>query len=294
MRGGRVARLSPLAAEVAGIDLGQRKEGDFALVQQALDMYPVVVVPKQRVSDEELRGFASYFGTVAPSPVGYVRDTSVDGIYDVDGSEFRASMWHTDLTFESSPMWLGILAAKSLPKVGGDTLWSDMSAAYARLSPLFSRWLLTLDAEHSSAGMSKTGDPSATWIHPVVISRPRTCEPVLYVNPLWTRRIVGLEASESRAVLSFLCELATTTPEITYRHRWLPGDVVVWDMRSTLHRVVDDFGTDQRVLRRVSVLNEPPARFTLADIEDQMLSKQKEMPGTASRSRQSQVVSERR
>ena len=47
-----------------------------------------------------------------------------------------------------------------------------------------------------------------------------------------------------------------------FRHRWSPGDVVVWDMRSTWHRAVDDYGDRERVLRRASVLHDPPQRYS--------------------------------
>jgi taurine dioxygenase len=81
---------------------------------------------------------------------------------------------------------------------------------------------------------------------------------VLYVNPLWTRRVIGVSGRESKWILEGLFDLSTATPEITYRHRWQAGDVVIWDMRSTLHRAIDDYGNQPRVLRRISVLNEPP------------------------------------
>lgn len=262
----QVEQLTPsIGAEVQGLDLRRGVHDDLALVRAALHRHHVVVVREQQLDDRELYTFASYFGTVAPSPAGYVEDTPAKGLYDVNGAEFRASMWHTDLTFEPSPVWLGILAAKSVPSVGGDTMWSNMAVAYSRLSRPFAQFLSGLDAEHTSAGLGRAGEAPLTSVHPVIAARPETGEPVLYVNPLWTQRIVGLEASESASVLDCLNTIALTSPETQLRHRWLPGDVVVWDMRSTMHRAVDDYGTRPRVLRRASVLNEPPKRFDGSD-----------------------------
>lgn len=33
-------------------------------------------------------------------------------------------------------------------------------------------------------------------------------------------------------------------PEFLYRHRWRKGDLLIWDNRNTMHRVVHDHDTD--------------------------------------------------
>ena len=50
---------------------------------------------------------------------------------------------------------------------------------------------------------------------------------------------------------------ASTQPEVTYRHRWSVGDVVVWDNRATMHMGVRDFGDAHRVLHRVTIAGDP-------------------------------------
>jgi taurine dioxygenase len=42
------------------------------------------------------------------------------------------------------------------------------------------------------------------------------------------------------------------------RHRWRPGDVVLWDNRATMHYAVDDYGTVTRRMRRVTVRGDLP------------------------------------
>jgi len=37
------------------------------------------------------------------------------------------------------------------------------------------------------------------------------------------------------------------------RHRWQPGDVVIWDNRATMHYATDDYGTAERRMRRVTI-----------------------------------------
>ena len=46
----------------------------------------------------------------------------------------RLSGWHSDETFRDSPPMATCLRTIDVPKVGGDTLFSSMSAAYDGLS----------------------------------------------------------------------------------------------------------------------------------------------------------------
>jgi alpha-ketoglutarate-dependent 2,4-dichlorophenoxyacetate dioxygenase len=47
--------------------------------------------------------------------------------------------------------------------------------------------------------------------------------------------IVGRTFPEARMFLRDLSEHATQ-PQFIYRHRWGPGDLVIWDNRTTMHR----------------------------------------------------------
>ncbi|NNF77073.1 MAG: hypothetical protein HKN05_03500 [Rhizobiales bacterium] len=62
----------------------------------------------------------------------------------------------------------------------------------------------------------------------------------LYVSETLVERIVGLPPRESDATLRFLHEHCTL-PQFGYRHAWTPGDLVIWDNRSTNHTAVQDF-----------------------------------------------------
>ena len=88
--------------------------------------------------------------------------------------------------------------------------------------------------------------------HPVVRTHPETGEKSLFVNPTYTRWIVGLPPDESDMLLAFLYR-HTVKEQFTYRHQWDVGDLLMWDNRSTMHMVLNDFG-GRRVMYRVSVL----------------------------------------
>ena len=55
-----------------------------------------------------------------------------------------------------------------------------------------------------------------------------------------------------------LCYEHLSQPELTYRHRWQPGDVVIWDNQATLHYATDYYGGGNRLMRRVTVAGSVP------------------------------------
>ena len=50
-----------------------------------------------------------------------------------------------------------------------------------------------------------------------------------------------------------------------YRHRWLPGDVLIWDNRTTMHYAVQDYGDATRVMIRLMIEGERPIETPYQD-----------------------------
>jgi taurine dioxygenase len=181
-------------------------------------------------------------------------------------------MWHTDETFLAEPPLGTFLHARIIPSVGGDTCFASMTAAYAALSAPMRRYLDGLEAEHT---LSRTSE--LAWqvgnapperfadallhersaVHPVVRAHPESGAPALFVNPTYTRRIVGVGKEESDAVLQLLYRHAISE-RFVFRHRWQEGDLVVWDNRCTMHHALFDFAGRRR-MHRVSMLGDRPA-----------------------------------
>ena len=67
----------------------------------------------------------------------------------------------------------------------------------------------------------------------------------------------GMTAKESRNLIEFLYAHSQNIYAM-YRHRWQPGDVVIWDNRCTLHAGVYDHAGQTRVLHRVMCRGERP------------------------------------
>ncbi len=64
-------------------------------------------------------------------------------------------------------------------------------------------------------------------------------------------------------------------PEITLRHRWQTGDVLIWDNQVTSHYAVDDYGTSGRRVRRGTLAGDLPVGpdgFTSHIAEDPLVA----------------------
>jgi len=98
--------------------------------------------------------------------------------------------------------------------------------------------------------------PEAT--HPLVRIHPATGRKGLYLNANRMEQVVGLERAESDALLDQLIAHAIE-PRFQYRHVWRQGDVVIWDNRATMHRVMIDYPMGEpRVMQRVLIEGEKP------------------------------------
>ena len=96
-------------------------------------------------------------------------------------------------------------------------------------------------------------------LHPMVRTHHETGRKVVYINPIRIEGILGLDHREALPLLDEL--LAHATQErLQYRHRWQPGDLVIWDDRRLLHKANGDYDMDQtRYLYRVMLQGEVPS-----------------------------------
>jgi taurine dioxygenase len=229
------------------------------------------------VSRAEQVALARTLGEPTPAHPVVPGDPDHPEILELDGAKGgRNARWHTDVTFVATPPACSVLVADELPAYGGDTLWADTRSAYARLAPGLRALVDGLDAVHRIAPLAYWGEPFDTALsrddaealyrqaaevppvlHPVVRVHPVTGRPSLFVNPGFTTHVPGWSRIESDGLLRLLYE-HMTQPELTVRHRWRPGDVVLWDNRATMHYAVDDYGTVTRRMRRVTVRGDLP------------------------------------
>lgn len=88
-------------------------------------------------------------------------------------------------------------------------------------------------------------------VHDVVRRQPGTGRPYLFVNENLTPCIIGLSPEDSRALLDELFGYYYA-PENVFEHRWVQGDIVIWDNLSLQH-ARGTAGTGTRTLQRVTI-----------------------------------------
>ena len=80
------------------------------------------------------------------------------------------------------------------------------------------------------------------------------------MNANYTTRFVGWSEEESEPLLRYLYAQASR-PEITWRHNWTVGDLLIWDNIATQHAAVGDAAPGEaRTLHRVTIGGTPPSR----------------------------------
>jgi taurine dioxygenase len=94
--------------------------------------------------------------------------------------------------------------------------------------------------------------------HPLVRTHPESGRKAIYLNPIRTEGIVGMTEIEALRLLDELLSHATQ-PQYEYRHRWQPGDLVMWDNRCLLHKANGDYDMGQtRYLYRIMLKGDAP------------------------------------
>ena len=259
-----------VGAEIPGVDLSAPISTELqADLHRALLDWKVIFFRDQTITAEQHRDFARLWGELEvhpflpagdiPEVVAFAKDDVTRGVENI---------WHSDVTWRQAPSLGSILRALEVPPLGGDTLWTDMAAAYEGLPDAVRDRIDGLTAVHDFAGsfgqamstadLAKMQAQYPPAEHPVVRTHPETGQRAIYVNEIFTSHIVGLDPAESDELLHLLCAQARI-PEYQCRFRWKPGSVAFWDNRSTQHYAVSDYWPARRVMERVTIVGDVPA-----------------------------------
>jgi alpha-ketoglutarate-dependent taurine dioxygenase len=215
----------------------------------AFAAHHIVVFPAQSLTREQQFAFATNFGEVEAhgghrgemkryATAHVMTNLDADGKPTIRHSRAANYHWHTDKPYYRAPPMLTMLHAIEVPPYGGNTEFANMTLAHDALPEEMKRRIDGLRVVFAPA----FEDPSrrATVDHPLVRTHPETGRKSLYLGNHATH-IVGAPEGEGLALLDRLLTHATQR-EFVYVHRWRKGDVVMWDNRCLLHRVIVDEG----------------------------------------------------
>lgn len=260
-----------IGAELAGVDLrADLSDEVIAEIGQALAAYKVIFFRNQPLGPTQHLAFARRFGELEVHPFIPGNQAHPELVRFAKGADAAGyeNTWHHDVTWRERPSMGAVLHAIQVPKVGGDTLFADMCAAYDGLDDAMKEKVDGLVAEHDyylSFGIQVPADRRDEFRakypivqHPLVPTHEVTGRKYLYANRIFLSRIVGMAEAESRELVEELCRQADY-PEYQCRFRWEDHSVAFWDNRAVQHYAASDYWPDVRIMERASIVGARPA-----------------------------------
>ncbi len=278
-----IRQIHPVfVGEVTGVDLTKPlSREEVAALEAGMDTYAALVIPGQRITDEQQQAFSRNFGPLENARGGNItKDTDkrlAEGMNDVsnldkDGKPLPKDsrqhlfnignmLWHSDSSFRAVPAKYSLLSCRVLNTNGGNTEFADMRAAYDDLDAATKAEIGDMICEHSlmysrgSLGFLDFTAEEKAMFKPVrqrlVRTHPVTGRKSLYLSS-HAGTILGQTMPEARIILRELTDHATQ-PKYVYSHTWRLHDLVIWDNRQVLHRVRRYDASQPRDMRRTTV-----------------------------------------
>lgn len=245
-----------IGTEVRNVDVNTMSDADFERMYQAWIDTTILLIRGQSMSSEQQVALTRRFGEVVSyTRPEFSRDVHPDVLVlsnivrdgKVIGSPYSGRVWHTDGHYMERPPAGSLLYAIETPPVGGDTAFANMFAAYAALPAATKRQIEGKKVVISRIQSRPYNYPDrpppterqrAEWVdvpQPMVLTHPENGRKALYAGGSVPWRVVDMEEKDSAPLVTFAQEFAVMA-RFTYRHVWKPGDIIVWDNRSAMHR----------------------------------------------------------
>lgn len=256
--------------EVSGIQLAQAEGADMDAIKALIYDHGVAVFRDQDFSPEDHIAFAKRWGEIDINNYFPLQDQYPEIAIvrkRADQETNIGGAWHTDHSYDQIPAMGSILVARTLPPLGGDTLFAHMGAAYDALPQDIKDAIDGLEAFHTAdhvyapdgayaqtdmASELRGQELKTGAVHPVVIRHPHTGRKLLYVNYAFTINFVGQTREESLPLLQTLYDAALTADN-QCRVQWQPGSVAIWDNRTTWHNALNDYHGHAREMHRITL-----------------------------------------
>ena len=283
-------KITPMANEfgtfVDELDLShQVSESVMQTLCDALYKYRVVCVRGQNFTRDSYLRFGRQMGQPIAHVLDHMRMRGYPQLMTVGNTEPRdrdnkirngAALWHTDQSYEAIPARATMLFSLIAPVAGGETQFCDMARAYDALDNAMQARIDALQMAHKYGhGKRRDGELDVNPIinidqdarvppvyHPLVLRHPVTGRPSLYALGHGAHAIHGMTDGEAHDLIEALKDHALQERFI-YRHKYAPGQLVIWDTLQTMHSATPiaplRSRNNARLLWRISVRGRPAA-----------------------------------
>ena len=233
-------------ATIEGLNLRDAGPGTARLLRSALLEHGLLVIRDQTLTPQEQIAATGLFGALETFPAMRGQLNGFEEIFRVasrpeDGHVEVGRYWHSDGSFRADPTPISFWYSVAQASEGGDTLFTDLHRAYAELQDEIKQEFDGLDTVHRNG-----------VVHPLVLKHPKTGIPALYLNVGLTGGVLGYGPDRSRELMQAV-DRHYSRDGATYRHHWLPGDVVVADNLHVAHKATPIGPGARRILNRTTV-----------------------------------------
>ena len=278
------ASADRLGVTVRGLIPQVATDDDIKQLHDAVFEHKLVILKNQDLPSADYLEFARRFGDV----VRYYEpmyehpehpDIFVSSNVPKDGKQIgvprTGKFWHSDYQFRPDPFSITFIYPQVIPAKNRGTHYINMADAYSRLPEDLKRAIEGTYSVHSvrkyfkirpsdvyrplSEVIREVETKTPPHICPTVVKHPRTGEPVLYISEGFTVGIQDADGNdlgedllqrlfEATGQLDDTCSQPGThlvTPE--------PGDLLMWDNRSLIHRALHTPTPEPTVSHRVTV-----------------------------------------
>ncbi|HYR85174.1 MAG TPA: TauD/TfdA family dioxygenase [Terriglobia bacterium] len=181
--------------------------------------------------------------------------------------------WHTDYQFHPEPLPMTLVYPQVLPRGRRGTSYIDMERAYQELPgdlrPYVdgkcgiheAKWrykITSADIDRAIIDILTDIDKVAPAVkHPAVIVHPVTGRKMLYLSSGFSVGLEGLSHEEGRQILARIFD-STEDESPVHFHAWQPGDILLWDNRTLIHKASDTPQGEQSCSYRIGVYDGLP------------------------------------
>ena len=265
-----------LGAEITGINLKNTSKENWEKINSLMLKHKVVFFRNQNISSHEHLELAKHFGPLEKHIYVKAREKYPEILRIIKAANEKHQWgegWHTDVSYNPKPTKVIILRSHKIPPVGGDTMFSNMELAYETLDDEIKNEIIDKKAIHSSLGaaaftenyekMEGNGNlEEYSNVHPIVRVHPETGNKILFVNSMYTKKILDMDDKESNEILKKIFRHQERL-DFTCRIKWTENAVAIWDNRSLLHQGLSDFFPGrglgyERVMDRIAIEGDHP------------------------------------
>ena len=264
-----------LGAILKGVSIIEIDTHSLSRIKELFLDHALLIFPGQFLDAQEQIEFAKNFGAieVLVENMNSIRiSNKAENGRLMDGKDEQMKLlkgnegWHTDSSYMPRAAKASVLSAHVVPSVGGETQWADARAAYDSLEVVTKNKLKGLRAQHNYfRSQAKIGHKVAVGAaygffegespeYPLVKVHPETGRAALYVGR-HACEIPGMASEEAENLLAELNKHITQEPYV-YSHKWVPGDVVIWDNRCALHRARPYDQSQERLMMQTRIRGE--------------------------------------